>query len=117
MDVSENRGTPKWMVYFMENPIKHGMIWGENPLFLETPRKSAPKSGDIFLKFHEITPGLVESLGFFFQIVRFTGLHPGRLTWNIQITHLERKMIFQASMIMFYVNLPGCTENFGSISR
>ena len=36
-------------------------------------------------------------------------LHPGRLTWNIQITHLERKMIFQASMIMFHVNLPGCT--------
>ena len=24
-------------------------------------------------------------------------LHPGRLTWNIQITHLERKMIFQTS--------------------
>ena len=34
--------------------------------------------------------------------------HPGRLTWNPQITHLERKMIFQASMIMFHVNLPGC---------
>ena len=32
-----NRGTPKWMVKIMENPIKHGMIWGENPLFLETP--------------------------------------------------------------------------------
>ena len=31
------------------------------------------------------------------------------LTWNIQITHLERKMIFQTSMIMFHVNLPGCT--------
>ena len=28
MGVSKNRGTPKWMVYFMENPIKHGMIWG-----------------------------------------------------------------------------------------
>ena len=28
--------------------------------------------------------------------------------WNLQITHLERKMIFQASMIMFHVNLPGC---------
>ena len=27
-------------------------------------------------------------------------LHPGRLTWNLQITHLERKMIFQTSMIM-----------------
>ena len=37
-------------------------------------------------------------------------LHPGRLTWNIQITHLERNMIFQTSMIMFHVNLPG-TQN------
>ena len=36
-------------------------------------------------------------------------IHPGRLTWNLQITHLERKMIFQTSMIMFHVNLPGCT--------
>ena len=35
-------------------------------------------------------------------------IHPGRLTWNLQITHLERKMIFQTSMIMFYVNLQGC---------
>ena len=35
-------------------------------------------------------------------------LHPGRLTWNLQITNLERKMIFQTSIIMFHVNLPGC---------
>ena len=35
-------------------------------------------------------------------------LHPGRLTWNIQITHLERKMIFQTPMIMFHANLQGC---------
>ena len=35
---------------------------------------------------------------------------PGRLTWNIQITHLERKMIFQTSMIMFHVNLQGCNR-------
>ncbi len=35
-------------------------------------------------------------------------IHPGRLTWNIQITHLERKMIFQTFMIMFHVNLQGC---------
>ena len=33
--------------------------------------------------------------------------HPGRLTWNLQITHLERNMIFQTSMIMFHVDLPG----------
>ena len=34
-------------------------------------------------------------------------MHPGRLTWNLQITHLERKIIFQTSMIMFHVNLRG----------
>ena len=38
----------------------------------------------------------------------FQGFHPGRLTWNLQITNLERKMLFQTSMIMFHVNLPGC---------
>ena len=32
---------------------------------------------------------------------RSISLHPGRLTWNLQITHLERKMIFQTSMLMF----------------
>ena len=35
-------------------------------------------------------------------------VHPGRLTWNLQIIHLERKMIFHTSMIMFHVNLQGC---------
>ena len=38
-------------------------------------------------------------------------IHPGRLTWNLQITHLERKMIFQTSMIMFHVNLQGCMKH------
>ena len=37
MGVSKNRGTPKWMVYFMENPIKW-MIWGVlPPIFGSTP--------------------------------------------------------------------------------
>ena len=36
MGVSKNKGTPKWMVKIMENPIKNGMIWGENPRFSET---------------------------------------------------------------------------------
>ena len=36
-------------------------------------------------------------------------LHSWRLTWNLQITRLERKMIFQTSMIVFHVNLPGCS--------
>ena len=55
--------------------------------------------------------GLRKGAGWFFKCW-FTnhppGLHPGRLTWNPQITHLERKIILQTSVIMFHVNLPGC---------
>ena len=28
-------------------------------------------------------------------------LHPGGLTWSLQITHVERNMIFENSIIMF----------------
>ena len=42
---------------------------------------------------------------------RLATIHPGRLTWNLQITHLEGNLIFQTSMIMFHVNLPGCNRN------
>ena len=35
MDVSKNRGTPKWMVKIMENPIKMDDLGV--PLFLDTP--------------------------------------------------------------------------------
>ena len=35
MGVSKNSGTPKWMVYFMENPINMDELGV--PLFLETP--------------------------------------------------------------------------------
>ena len=35
MGVSKNGGTPKWMVYFMENPIKMDDLGV--PLLLETP--------------------------------------------------------------------------------
>ena len=31
--------------------------------------------------------------------------------WNLQITYLERKMIFQTFMIMFHVNLPGVYQS------
>ena len=43
-------------------------------------------------------------------IHNYLDIHPGRLTWNLQITHLERKMIFQTSMFMVHVNLPGCND-------
>ncbi len=38
MDVSKNRGTPKWMVKIMENPIKMDDLGGvKNPIFGSTP--------------------------------------------------------------------------------
>ena len=36
MDVSKNRGTPKWMVKIMENPIKMGDLGGFPPIFGNT---------------------------------------------------------------------------------
>ena len=41
MDVSKKKGTPKWMVKIMENPIKMDDL-GEKPLFLETSRRTIP---------------------------------------------------------------------------
>ena len=35
-------------------------------------------------------------------------IHPGRLTWNLKITQLKRKIIFQTIIFRFHVNLPGC---------
>ena len=53
MRVSKNRGgPPKWMVYFMENPIKMDDLGV--PLFLETPMSNVrgaiyhPKSPEFF---------------------------------------------------------------------
>ncbi len=37
MDVSKNRGTPKWMVKIMENPMNKWMIWGVFPYFWKHP--------------------------------------------------------------------------------
>ena len=36
MDVSKNRGTPKWMVKIMENPTKMDDLGGNTPIFGNT---------------------------------------------------------------------------------
>ncbi len=48
LGVSKNRGTQKWMVYFMENLIKMDDLRGF-PIFLETPiyTKKPVKSGEV----------------------------------------------------------------------
>ena len=56
----------------------------------------------------------LEGIDTVFRIIHWN-IHPGRLTWNLQITRLERKMIFQTSIIVFHVNLPGCKPIPGSI--
>ena len=44
-------------------------------------------------------------------VVKKSGVTTWKINMDIQITHLERKMISQNSpMIMFHVNLPGCIE-------
>ena len=35
-------------------------------------------------------------------------LHPWKLTWNVTITHFQRKIIFQSSIFVFHMNFPGC---------
>ena len=35
-------------------------------------------------------------------------LHPRKLTWNLKITCLKRKIIFQTSIFRFHVSFPGC---------
>ena len=45
-----------------------------------------------------------------FRFVGHANLHPGRLTWNLKITQLKRKIIFQTIIFRFHVNLPGCRE-------
>ena len=51
----KNRGkTPKWMVKIMENPIKHGMIWGVFPLFLG----STPMTHDPWYQPWDILPSI-----------------------------------------------------------
>ena len=40
----------------------------------------------------------------------FEIIHPGRLTWNLKITQLKRKIIFQTIIFRFHVNLPGCSR-------
>jgi len=36
MGVSKNRGTPKWMFFFMENPIKMDDLGGKPPILGNT---------------------------------------------------------------------------------
>ena len=43
-------------------------------------------------------------------------IHPGKLTWNIKIGQLKRKIIFQTSIFVFHVNFQGCIHPFSTFS-
>lgn len=38
-----------------------------------------------------------------------SALHPAKFTWNLQISQLKRKVIFQTSVFGFHDHFPGCT--------
>ena len=38
-------------------------------------------------------------------------IHPWKLIWDLNITHLQRKIIFQTSIIVFHVNFLGCISS------
>ena len=40
-------------------------------------------------------------------------IHSGKLPWNLQITRLQRKLIFQTSILVFDGNFPGCMKYSG----
>ena len=54
----------------------------------------------------------VTELSLYFSLCQIQ-LHSGRLTWNLKITQLKRKIIFKASIIMFHVNFQGCIPKVG----
>ena len=48
MGVSKNRGTPKWMVKIMENPIKMDDLGGKTPYFWKHPYMSGGWESDFY---------------------------------------------------------------------
>ncbi len=65
----------------------------------ESPRSSSKTKGN--------TP---KTVGKAWWLTGYTHTRKMFHGWNLQITHLERNMVFQTSMIMFHVNLPGCNH-------
>ena len=43
-------------------------------------------------------------------------LHPRKLTWNLKITCLKRKIIFQTSIVGFHVSFRGCIPSMSTIT-
>ena len=79
-----------------------GPLFGGSPRFPRTDCRTGGRSGPITHVTHvTYLDWKNESCGLLRPRNSYSGLHPGRLTWNLQITHLETKMIFQTSMIMF----------------
>ena len=127
MGVSKNRGTPKWMVYKWKIPFKNGWLSGY-PYFRKHPNPQI--QNDIYLRRSYLYTSLLDV--FYFgkptsspqfnplgnQRFPFVGkrldeittlksagklIHPWNLTWNLKITQLKRKIIFQTIIFRFHV--------------
>ena len=94
-----------------KTPTTSGTFWSKKPPFFGEAKSVV--SYNTVLAVVESCTSRVHTLLGQITIIPEPELHPGRLTWNLQITHLERRMIFQTSMIMFHVNIQGCKVIFG----
>ena len=80
-------------------------LWNTMAFCLGVPKMLLEK----MLQFYPFRISTTENLWFSVKIWRFNhGIHPGRLTWNLKISQLKRKIIFQTISFRFHVNLPGC---------
>ena len=71
---------PKWMVYFMENPVNKWMIWVVLPLFLETPKcVSVPGSHECHARVGRQRCGIGSHHGWAWQV------------WNIQTANNKKE--------------------------
>ena len=106
MDPWKRRSPQKTRIYLA--CFVQGDFW---MILINLPRDLSPL--DYHLPYRNSIVNMFDTIAKHQKVVQ--EFHPGRLTWNLQITHLERKMIFQTSMIMFHVNLPGCWDQWISL--
>ena len=115
-----NRGVwkpPKWMVYNMEKPMNKWMIWGvftphyflvqhpfefdgQKDAELSLHRDPRQKNGEWTWEL-EITG--YEGKRWQAELPVLAGLHPQKLTWNLEMVVSNRNLLFQGSIFRFHV--------------
>ena len=94
---------PKWMVKTMENPIRMDDLGGKPTIFGKQPYRGITLwvfIGKLCSNKNCIVDGCCSLI------------HPWKLTWNLKITQLKRKIIFQTSIFGFNMLIFKCVVVF-----